>query len=101
MTQNIPGQCRHFLTYSGVQLPLKLLTPLEPEQIQNRNTFFQGYFDEQDRLIGLQKIVYGEVEFEHRYAYDDHGVLRGAVITDADGEITVLNFDETGKPFHA
>jgi hypothetical protein len=98
MTDDLPGQYRHFLTYSGVKLPFKLLTPLEPEQIENRNTFFRGYFDAEERLIGLQKIVYGEVELEHRYAYDGHGTLRRAEITDVDGEVTVLDFDETGQP---
>ncbi len=98
MTNNMPGQCRHYLTYNGVKLPLNLLTPLEPTQIANRNTYFRGYFDGQDRLIGLQKIVYAEMEFEHRYHYNDDGMLWRAEITDAEGEVTVLHFDETGKP---
>ncbi len=98
MTNDIPGLCRHYLSYKGVKLPLDLLTPLEPEQIANRNTYFQGYFDQQDRLIGIRKVVYAEMEFEHRYHYDDGGVLRRAEITDAEGEVTVLQFDETGKP---
>ncbi len=97
MTSNNPGQYRHFLTYSGVKLPLNLLVPLEPAQIANRNTYFRGYFDGQDRLIGLQKIVYAETEFEHRYHYDDDGMLRRAEIIDAEGELTVLLFDATGR----
>ncbi|CAI8730103.1 protein of unknown function [Methylococcus capsulatus] len=96
MSETMAGTCRFFLTYSGVNLPLKLMTELEPEQIGHRNTYFQGYFDEQDRLVGLQKMVYGEVEMEHRYAYDRNGKLRRAEITDADGELTVLDFDEDG-----
>lgn|SRR5690606_3832032 len=95
MAPEMPGQCRHYLTYSGVKLPLKLLTPLEPGQIANRNTYFRGYFDEQDRLIGLQKIVYGEIELQHRYHYGDSGTLQRAEITDADGEVTALQFSET------
>ncbi len=98
MTNDIPARCRHYLTYTGAKLPLNLLTPLKPAQIANRNTYFRGYFDDQDRLIRLQKIVYAETEFEHRYHYDDDGLLRRAEITDAEGEITVLQFDETGKP---
>ncbi|HYE37478.1 DUF6156 family protein [Methylocaldum sp.] len=97
MTDEIRGKCRYFLTYSGVKLPLKLLTELEPEQLENRNTFFRGYFDEQDRLVGLQKLVYGEVEMEHRYAYHANGILKRVEITDADGDRNWMDFDENGE----
>lgn len=96
MPEAIAGTTRFFLTYSGVNLPLNLMTELEPEQIGHRNTYFQGYFDDQDHLVGLQKMVYGEVEMEHRYAYHRNGKLKRAEITDADGELTVLDFDEDG-----
>ena len=88
---------RFFITYSGVKLPLKLVTPLTETELQNRNTFFQGYFDEMERLLVCQKLVYGEIELEHRYSYYDNGVLQVAEITDADGELTTLQFDEGGK----
>lgn len=98
MSNELTGECRYFLTYSGVKLPFNLLNPLEPEQIENRNTYFQGYFDEQNRLFGLQKMVYGELEMEHRYIYHPNGALQSAEIIDIDGEVTVLNFDENGQP---
>lgn len=87
---------RYFLTYSGVSLPLNLVNELEPEQIGHRNTYFLGHFDTNQRLVGLQKMVYGEVEMEHRYAYHDNGNLKRAEITDAEGELNVLDFDEHG-----
>ena len=87
---------RFFISYSGVKLPLKLVTPLTEAELQNRNTFFQGFFDNQERLLVCQKLVYGEIELEHRYSYYDNGVLRTAEITDADGELTVLQFAEAG-----
>jgi hypothetical protein len=89
MSDEIPGQCRYFLTYSGVKLPFNLLNELESSQIENRITFFRGYFDEQGRLAGLQKMVYGEIEMEHRYAYHASGVLNRAEIIDADSEVSV------------
>ncbi|NJD08021.1 MAG: hypothetical protein FIA97_16235 [Methylococcaceae bacterium] len=94
----ISGDCRYFLTYTGVKLPFKLSSPLQPTQIENRNTYFRGYFDGTDRLIALQKMVYGEIELEHRYRFDDAGTLRRAEITDCDGELTILEFDESGQP---
>jgi hypothetical protein len=94
MSVNIENcERRFFITYSGIKLPLKLVTPLTETELQNRNTFFQGYFDAQERLLLCQKLVYGEIELEHCYSYYDNGALREAKITDADGEQTVLRFD--------
>jgi len=86
-------ECRYFVTYSGVKLPLKLVDPLTEAGLQNRNTYFRGYFDKQDRLLCCQKMVYGEIELEHCYTYYDSGLLQQAKITDADGEVTVLEFE--------
>lgn len=86
--------CRHFVSYSGVKLPLKLVNPLDEAGMGNRNTFFRGYFDSQERLLVCQKLVYGEVELQHCYRYYPSGNLQQAEITDADGEITVLDFDD-------
>lgn len=89
------SDCRYFTSYSGVELPLRLINPLP--DIDNRNTYFCGYFDAVGRLLLCQKMVYGEVELQHRYRYDNSGVLRQAEITDADGEVNVLEFDAEGK----
>lgn len=97
MTETLEGQCRYFLSYTGVKLPLKLLTELEPAQLENRNTYFKGYYDGDGRLMGLQKMVYGEIEMEHRYAYHDNGVLRSVAIIDGEGECNEMAFDEEGK----
>jgi hypothetical protein len=90
------GVCRYFTTYSGVRLPLKLTQELEESAIANRNTFFRGYFDAEGRMTGFQKVQYGEVELEHRYAYGSDGTLSHASIIDAEGEITALRFSENG-----
>lgn len=84
--------CRYFTTYSGVQLPFKLVSELGEHEIRNRNTYFRGYYDADGVLLSFQKIVYGEIEIEHQYTYDASGKLTHAQITDADGEITELTF---------
>lgn len=94
---SLPGACRYFLTYSGVKLPFNLVTPLSAEEVENRNTYFKGWFDA-DRLLGFDKMVYGEVEMAHRYTYRDDGSLLRAEISDIDGETSVLEFDPAGKP---
>ena len=100
MNDSSQGECRYFLTYSGVKLPLKLCQPLEDEAIANRNTYFQAWFDGQERIITLKKMVYGEVEMEHRYCYHDNGRLATAEIVDADGDVKVVNFDDSGLAQH-
>jgi hypothetical protein len=97
MSEELSGICRFFLSYTGIQLPFKLVNELDVQQIENRNTYFCGYFDEQARLTGFRKLVYGELELQHRYDYHENGVLQRAEITDIDGDITVLAFDEHGR----
>ena len=82
---------RYFVTYSGVKLPLRLVTPIQKAEIENRNTYIRAEFDDQDRLIGVEKLVYGEVELMHRYEYDLEGKLKAAHIT-MDGQTTAMNF---------
>jgi len=84
-------QPRYFVSYSGVKLPLKLVNELTEAELQNRNTCFVGYYAADDQLLLLQKLVYSEIELQHRYHYVD-GILKQAEITDADGEVTVLDF---------
>ena len=91
------SDCRHFVAYSGVKLPLKLVNLLEESDMRNRNTFFRGFYDAKEQLVICQKVVYSEIEFEHRYDYYDNGMLKSAVIKEADEEPRTLCFDELGK----
>lgn len=91
------GECRHFLTYTGVKLPLKMLNPLEESDIANRNTYFRAYYDEQDRMVLCQKVVYGEIELEHRYEYYTSGVLKRVEIVEAEDDPKIMCFDEEGS----
>lgn len=92
MTDNTPVR-RYFITYSGVSLPLRLVNEIQATELDNRNTYFLGEYDAADRLVILEKVVYGDVELRHRYRYGDDGRLAWAEITDVDGEVTELTFD--------
>jgi len=46
--------CRHYVTYSGIKLPLKLVNPLEPADIANRNSSFRAWYDERERMVLCQ-----------------------------------------------
>lgn len=88
---------KYFLTYSGVRMPLKLVGPLEAAELGNRNTYFRVTHDPEGRLATVEKLVYGEVELSHRYAYRDDGTLARARIELGD-EATEVDCDETGAP---
>lgn len=90
--------CRHFVSYTGVGLPLRLVNPIEAAALSNRNTFIRAYFDDQETLLGFDKLVYGEVELAHRYAYHPSGALRRADIVMLDEDAVTLHFDESGAP---
>lgn len=87
-------QCRHFVSYTGVKLPLKLITPLDGESVDKRITYFRGYYNAQEQLVAVEKVVYGEIEFEHRYDYYDDGRLKSAELREEDEAPRVLQFDE-------
>jgi hypothetical protein len=82
---------RYFVTYSGVKLPLKLVNEISEESLQNRNTYYCGHFDADDKIVCCQKIVYGEVESQHLYSYHANGALKLAEISEED-ETRELNF---------
>ena len=96
MNQEQQTQCRYFVSYSGIKLPLKLVNEITNASLNNRNTYYRGYFDTMGKMLLCQKVVYGEVESEHHYQYYDNGVLRHAQITE-DDEVREIHFDEFGE----
>ena len=91
-TEQKPG-CRHFASYTGVSLPLKLITLLDDAGVDRRITYFRGYYDDRSRLVALEKVVYGEIEFEHRYAYHPDGRLKSAELREPDEAPRLMEFD--------
>ena len=94
-TQSI-GTSRYFVSYSGIKLPLKLVNEITEASLNNRNTYYRGYFDAENRMLLCHKIVYGEVESEHQYHYYDNGVLKQAQITEED-EVREIQFNALGE----
>jgi hypothetical protein len=92
---------RYFLTYSGVSLPLNLVSPLAANDLENRNTYFRALYDGEERLLSCEKIVYGEVELRHSYEYRVDGLLARALIAMGDDEETEDLFDESGRQIRA
>lgn len=88
---------RYFLSYSGARLPLNLVSPIEPGEIQNRNTFFGARVNEDGRICLIHKRVYGDIELAHEYAYHADGALKSADIFSIDDEGVRLTFDAQGN----
>jgi hypothetical protein len=74
---------QYFLSYTGLKLPLQLVSPLRPEDVENRNTFFGVRRDDPGRIVVIHKRVYGAIELEHLYEYHPGGALARATITNA------------------
>jgi hypothetical protein len=85
---------RYFVTYTGIGLPLKLVQEIEPAQTANRNTFIRAWYDENDRMAGLEKLVYGDIELSHRYSYDEKGQLERAEIKLIGEPLSILIFED-------
>lgn len=85
---------RYFVSYSGVKLPLNLVNPLEANEVENRNTYFCGYYDADGNMLACEKRVYGEVEFSHHYEYYPSGKLKSALIEMDGDEPQRLEFSE-------
>ena len=87
---------RHFVTYSGIRPPARMIEPLELGDLANRNTFVRARYDAENRLVGFEKMVYGAVELAHVYEWHPNGRLKSARIA-MGGEETLLSFDEDGR----
>jgi hypothetical protein len=91
-------ECSYFITYSGIALPFRLVEPLPADKIGNRNTYIRAWFSETGKLTAFDKMVYGEVELAHRYAYHSNGVLARAEIRMVEEDPVIMAFDEAGQP---
>lgn len=88
---------RHFVTYTGVKLPLNLNAELSPAEVHNRITFFRAGYDAAGLLLRVEKVVYGEIESFHEYCYYPDGALQAAtVVSLAEENRTQMQFDPSG-----
>lgn len=86
------ARIEYYLSYTGVGLPLKLISPIEEGDLERRNTYFRACLDAQDRIIRVERMVYGEVEMVHNYTYNENGKLSRAEIAGIDLDPRVMEF---------
>ena len=92
MNQAQQTGCRYFVSYSGIKLPLKLVNEITEASLNNRNTYYRGYFDAMDRMLLCQKLFMAV----HQYQYYECVVLKYAQITE-DDEVREIHFNELGE----
>ena len=89
---------RHFVTYSGVKLPLNLNSELTDAEIHNRITFYRAGYDASGLLLKVEKLVYGEIESFHEYQYYPDGPLQQArVVSITEETCTLLQYAVDGS----
>lgn len=84
---------RHFLTYSGIRPPARMIEPLDLGDLADLNIFVRARQDAETRLVGFEKMVCGAMELAHVYEWHPNGRPNSARIT-MGGEETHLSFDE-------
>ena len=90
---------RYFVAYTGIRLPFKFVNEITGGDLNLRNTYFKACYDMDEKLLSCQKLVYGEVEFEHQYEYYSNGIIKQAEIREADvDEVRFLRYSEEGSP---
>ena len=94
MDQEPHAQRRYFISYSGVRLPLNFVNEIDETDTENRNTYFCAFYDGKGTMVGCEKRVYGEIEFEHRYSYHPNGRLQRARITLGDEAPQYIDYPE-------
>ena len=85
------GLVRYFISYRSAKLPLQLVNELNETELQHRNFYYRGIYNSVGLLTRCQKIVYGEIESEHLYRYNEAGRLVWAQIIE-DGEAQEISF---------
>lgn len=73
------------------------MSPIEPDGIQNRNTWFGVNLDPEGRISLIHKRVYNDIELSHQYEYFPNGALSSALIHTIDDEVIRIRFNIDGS----
>ena len=88
---------KYFGTFSGYTLPLKLKNNLSKSEIEARRAYLVAYYDASGRLHKVRKVLDGKTEFIHEYAYDAQSKLVEVIVTNHEGNISILKRTPDGR----
>ncbi len=88
----------YFGGWGSYSIPRKPQEPLTKEAALARPTWYEAYYDDQDRLVRFEKYLEGELEWADRYEYGEGQRLKTHILRRSDGTEAVHPYDERGRP---
>lgn len=87
----------YFSSFSGYSIPLKLVDKITRDEAIARDSYYVAIYDDEGKLLSVEKYFQGKLFFKHEYSYRDNGVLQESRVVNAEGQETTNFFDEKGK----
>jgi Family of unknown function (DUF6156) len=91
----------YYLGWGGYSHPIalqKMITKGEADAVAARGgAYVIGYFDADGRLTRAIKMLRGAVFFDFEYAYHPNGRRKTARVTNAEGVVSVREYDKAGR----
>lgn len=87
----------YFTGFSGYSIPLKLTGKIKKEDITIGQSYYIGTYDDEDRLIKVEKFFKDKLFFIHQYIYYSNGIIKESRVINANGEESVSLFNEKGE----
>jgi len=91
----------YYRGWGGYSHPIVLQHKITKEEADalaaKGNVYLIGYYDPDGRLARAIKILRGSVFFDFEYTYHPNGKRKRAKITNADGVVTLREYDQSGR----
>jgi hypothetical protein len=91
----------YYLGWGRYSHPISLEKRVTKEAAQaaaaRGSAYLIAYFDADGQLTHVVKMLRGSVFFDFVYSYHRNGKLKTAKVTNADGVVTVWDYDESGR----
>lgn len=69
----LQGGPHYFSSWSGYNIPQKPVGSLEPDELEERTTYYEAYFDDRGRLVRFTKFYQGSLLWSDEYTYPEEG----------------------------
>jgi hypothetical protein len=102
----IPARRRHdpveyYRGWTGYSHPIALQNKITKDEADaaaaKGNAYLIGCFDADNRLTRVIKMLKGSVFFDFEYTYHANGRRKSAKVTNANGVVTMREYDEAGR----
>lgn len=91
----------YYLGWGGYRHPITLEHKITKEQADavaaRGSAYLIGYFNAGGNLVRAVKMYRGAVFFDFEYAYYPNGKRKSAKVTNAEGKVTLREYDESGR----